>query len=529
MAQLKIQIYPPQFLNEVGKRENNEDNIYPAIGEASIEDRLFLVCDGVGGSSKGEIASKIVCESIGAFIKGNLEKKVDADFLTEALRSAEKNLSLHTQKNPACKGMKTTLTLLWFRPEGAWVAWCGDSRVYQFRNGRILYKTEDHSLVNKLLKEGQITAKEAENHPHGNVILRAIAGANEPAELDVVLLEDVQSYDQFMLCSDGITEKLNDTNLEELSSLDDVEMMQEQIGQFCETFSRDNYSMYLIGIENAEQIEETTKATAIVPEAKPVEETVETPAITPTPSTETTTEINPPTNSEKATDLNNQTNSEKANNSTNVNTLSRPTENPKNSNFLTYILGGLSLIAVLVGLFSFLGFKKKKAVQSLIEKANVLQQNNELDSAMHYLSLAKEKNPDNQLITQSMEEIEVRIERKEKAESVNKAHDAAIQTMNQKMSLVQNDTSINDSIKNKRLLIWSLKKDALEATHQFSLGEKEKAYELLEWKDTLPETRRIFSYQNWELLANLYGLFADGDSTKLARQEYCERFLQEKY
>lgn len=495
MSQIKIHIHPPCQLNEIGKRENNEDNIYPAVNQATIEDRLFVVCDGVGGSNKGEIASKIVCDSFGDFVKEQEEsKEINADFFTEALRAVEHKMSLYEMDHPACKGMKTTLTLVWFRPEGAWVAWCGDSRIYQFRNGRIVYKSEDHSLVNKLLKEGQITEEEAQNHPHGNVILRAIAGEREPAELDVVLLDDLRPGDIFMLCSDGITEKLTDANLSELASLEDVEMMQEQVAQFCETFSRDNYSMYLVGLRNVEEI---------VVQVEP--ETVETPDthVDASDTPEESIEATPPSPMETPS-----------------------VEESKENNLVKYVLGGLSIMALMVGVFSILDFNKKKQFKALTEKANHFRQNNQLDSAKHYLSLLSNKKPDDEMVKESLSEVEVLIDRENRANSLEQAHLLSIQTIDNQIQVLETDTTVVDTIQQQQLKYLFLKKDLTNAMYQFNLGDKEAAFELLAWKDTLAETRRIFQYENWETLAGLYGLFADGDSSLLARQAFCESFLE---
>ena len=96
--------------------------------------------------------------------------------LNSILLRTELELDKIVAKNPEYKGMATTLTYLHLSPEGAIIAWAGDSRVYHIRDGKILFKTEDHSLVNQLVQAGQITEEEAAHHPQKNVILRAVIG-----------------------------------------------------------------------------------------------------------------------------------------------------------------------------------------------------------------------------------------------------------------------------------------------------------------------------------------------------------------
>ncbi len=246
-----FEIYPPFSLNEKGQRQENEDSIYPT-STASTGDRLFIVCDGLGGAEKGEEASRIVSESFATSLKG-LDTVFGHD-LDRALELAELRLDEYVEAHPDADGMATTLAMLILDKEGAKAAHIGDSRVYHIRKGEILFKTKDHSLVNEMVSSNIITAEEAVNHPKRNIISRAIAGSSRPTKMDVNLITDVRPGDYFFLCSDGVPESVTDTNLVEL-------LMQETtnenkiatIGNLCRQYSKDNFSAYLVQIMKFEQ------------------------------------------------------------------------------------------------------------------------------------------------------------------------------------------------------------------------------------------------------------------------------------
>jgi protein phosphatase len=149
--------------------------------------------------------------------------------------------------------MATTLTLLHLHPQGATIAHIGDSRVYQIRDGQIVFKTHDHSWVNELVSQGVITPEQAQNHPQRNVIARAIQ-ADKPAKIEVRLSTDLQPKDYFLMCSDGILESCAEESLLLLMQQDrpneeKIKMIQER----CRLHSKDNFSCYLIQIESVTQ------------------------------------------------------------------------------------------------------------------------------------------------------------------------------------------------------------------------------------------------------------------------------------
>ena len=238
---------PPVGLCEKGRRANNEDAIYPTLDKRSVDEHLFLVCDGVGGAAKGDVASKLVCETVSSlFQKATLS---DPSFVGSVLKIVEDGFQEYTEDNPLATGMATTLTLLHFHGNGATVAHIGDSRIYHIRNGEILYRSEDHSFVQGLIKAGIISPEEARTHPRRNVITRAIQGSLNRTTADTYILQDIKAGDYFFLCSDGILESLTDPELCALliSPITNTQKI-AHIKKLCAAHCRDNYSCYLIEI-----------------------------------------------------------------------------------------------------------------------------------------------------------------------------------------------------------------------------------------------------------------------------------------
>ena len=201
---------------QLGKRENQEDARWPDVDTPSTETAAFVVCDGVGGSRKGEVASSTVCAKIGELMSRhrNIDHFSDDDFKRILQKSYE---ALDNISNASNRGMGTTLTFLAFHNRGALAAHIGDSRIYQIRPGEgIIYRSEDHSLVNALLRSGNISPEQVKNHPKSNVITRCMGaddGVRERDEATVVNLQDIAPGDYFLLCSDGVSGLIDDEDL----------------------------------------------------------------------------------------------------------------------------------------------------------------------------------------------------------------------------------------------------------------------------------------------------------------------------
>lgn len=241
----------PVGISEQGKRMMNQDYIYPDFEAEKFGagQRLLIVCDGVGGAVRGEEASRLVCE---AFAQ-HLQSKAQAaeDDIRKALRASELSLDHFIEENPEAAGMATTLALLFINNQDALVAHIGDSRVYQIRDGAILFRTQDHSLISELVASKVITEAEATAHPGRNIISRAVMGSHQPASPEVAVLTDVQAGDYFFLCSDGITESITDEELCALANRADLsdEGKIQLVRDICQAHSKDNYSAWLAKVK----------------------------------------------------------------------------------------------------------------------------------------------------------------------------------------------------------------------------------------------------------------------------------------
>lgn len=253
---MNITLGKPLAVSDKGRRGNNEDSIFPLSEIVSSADRLYMVCDGVGGASRGEVASSMACDVINSFFCTFLKGDPDVDFVNKAVQYVETCFDTYTSDYPEAIGMATTLALAYIMPSAVLIAHIGDSRIYHLRKGKILYRTEDHSLVNSWLKLGLITQEEAINHPKKNVILRAIQGKKRPTEAEVYIITDVQAGDIFLLCSDGVVESFTDDELESLfSTRCPLENYKEILVEKCLQKSRDNFSFYLLPVESVVKTE----------------------------------------------------------------------------------------------------------------------------------------------------------------------------------------------------------------------------------------------------------------------------------
>ena len=251
---MKIKLYPALSLNEEGRRDNNEDSIYPNKYTENPVEGLFMVCDGVGGNEKGEVASSLACQSFADYLADNKSDKYDTDYFSEALSSVEDAFDVYITDNPQAKGMATTLTLALFNHNGVSLVHIGDSRIYHLRDGAIAYQSKDHSYINALIATGTITEEEAKDHPQRNVILRAITGKSvKPSKIDLYECTSVEPGDYFFLCSDGVLESISDEDLLDIVFGKEIEEEKiENIKHRCSISSDDNYSCILIKVESVD-------------------------------------------------------------------------------------------------------------------------------------------------------------------------------------------------------------------------------------------------------------------------------------
>lgn len=269
---MRIQIYQPLAIHELGKRANQEDCIYPIEGKATEDDRLFLLCDGMGGHEHGEVASQSICKSLSSFLlqhavaSEGLEDKLLSDALSYAYQELDKLAVAGDARQ-----MGTTLTLLYFHSNGCTAAHIGDSRIYHLRpsSHTILYKSRDHSLVYDLYQAGELTYEEMKTFPQKNVITRAmIAGDRNHPKPDVIHISDIQPGDYFYICSDGMLEQMEDEELLDVfyANIRDEEKRQMLISETSD--NKDNHSAYIVHIKEVSHDEADVSLVNEEPTAK---------------------------------------------------------------------------------------------------------------------------------------------------------------------------------------------------------------------------------------------------------------------
>jgi PPM family protein phosphatase len=186
------------------KRRRNEDNYV-------LAPPLFGVADGMGGAQAGEVASKLAAATIESETGRSLH---GVDRVAALVREANRRVYERATTDPAASGMGTTMTVALVEGETVAIGHVGDSRAYLVRDGRMEQLTDDHSLVNELLKSGKLSPEEAEVHPQRSVITRAV-GTDPDVQVDAFAIE-AEEGDVFLICSDGLTDMVADEEILDL-------------------------------------------------------------------------------------------------------------------------------------------------------------------------------------------------------------------------------------------------------------------------------------------------------------------------
>ena len=214
-------------MTDVGRvREHNEDSVLAVeyVRESLLEpaqSHLFVVADGMGGAEAGEVASAIAVDTIRSYIETRLDGArgdvgTGAELLATALEEANSRIIEYVASHPESRGMGSTGVCALVTPSGAAVGWVGDSRGYLMEGAALRQVTKDHSLVQRLIEIGQITAEEAHTHEHKNVITRSLgARQSGPAGAEALALK-LKRGDKLMLCSDGLTAHVMDNQIRDI-------------------------------------------------------------------------------------------------------------------------------------------------------------------------------------------------------------------------------------------------------------------------------------------------------------------------
>lgn len=245
---MKISLYPPLSIHEIGQRDNQEDALWPL--QPTSDSKLFILCDGMGGHEHGEVASQTVSQAIGEWFTTNAVEPLTKSQIEEALAYAY--IKLDEKDDGEFRKMGTTLTILFLGSSGVVAAHMGDSRIYHIRpRVGVLYQSRDHSLVFDLFQSGEITYEEISNFAQKNIVTRAMTpGEDNRMRPDIIHITDVQPDDYFYLCSDGMLEQMSNEELVSLLSSDktDEENREQLISATAN--NQDNHSAYLIHIKD---------------------------------------------------------------------------------------------------------------------------------------------------------------------------------------------------------------------------------------------------------------------------------------
>ncbi|MBO5245630.1 MAG: Stp1/IreP family PP2C-type Ser/Thr phosphatase [Eubacterium sp.] len=234
-------------LTDVGRvRESNQDYVYMSESPVGNLPNLFIVADGMGGHNAGDFASKYTVEQIVAYIeKAPMTSPVD--LIRGALKKANSSLMAQAKNDASLAGMGTTAVIATIVGHSLYVANIGDSRLYLLRD-ELQQITRDHSLVQEMVRMGEMDASEAVAHPDKNIITRAV-GAFEDLEIDF-FEQQLQSGDSILLCTDGLTNMVDDMSICQIlqTGRDVVERVQRLVEEANRGGGKDNITVAIIEV-----------------------------------------------------------------------------------------------------------------------------------------------------------------------------------------------------------------------------------------------------------------------------------------
>lgn len=236
-----------EYQSDVGRRRNtNQDYASVFTNQEGI--KLAILADGMGGHRAGDIASQMAVLNLGnAWEEQDLtdDEKI-AQWFIQAIQEENALIYQRGQEQPEYNGMGTTIVAAALSEERFTIAHVGDSRAYLIRDGKIIQLTEDHSLVNELVKSGEISEEMAVNHPRKNILTRSVG---MPGTVEV----DVSTYiwqlkDRLLLCSDGLTNMLSEEMIKTIVNQEGTlsDKVTELINQANEAGGADNITVLLI-------------------------------------------------------------------------------------------------------------------------------------------------------------------------------------------------------------------------------------------------------------------------------------------
>jgi len=237
------------MISETGPtRDSNEDAVITIYPNDNYRTVFAMVADGMGGHNAGEVASQLACHVAKNIVRAN-EADLSGALLKKLAKAANEEIYSTSRTHPEYEGMGTTAVMLLIDQGIMFHAHVGDSRLYRLRQRKLTQLTKDHTLVNQMIENGEISAKEAGSHSMKNVITRAL-GTTEDVEPEVAMAGmQVLSGDRFLLCSDGLYEVLTNEEIQHLMELQDTDLVISCFKGLCTIRgATDNYSAIIVDI-----------------------------------------------------------------------------------------------------------------------------------------------------------------------------------------------------------------------------------------------------------------------------------------
>lgn len=226
------------------KRKINQDCVFASEEPIGNLANLFIVADGMGGHNAGDFASRFAVNSIVEYVRHSDETNI-IKLIQDAIEAANSGIVAEAADHEELRGMGTTLVVTTIADEYVYIANVGDSRCY-IMNGGLRQITKDHSLVEEMVRMGEISREDARNHPDKNIITRAL-GAASNVEVDFFDYK-IEADTGILMCSDGLTNMVEDSDIEKVLMKDEPieEKVRTLIDKANENGGKDNIAVIII-------------------------------------------------------------------------------------------------------------------------------------------------------------------------------------------------------------------------------------------------------------------------------------------
>ncbi len=224
-------------LTDKGKRKINQD--FVLVQNISPDTFLMLIADGMGGYSNGEVAARVVSENILTFL--STVKDIKSNHIQKAVNKA--NLVLKQMKEDSQEKMGATIGGLVLSKNEALCFWVGDVKIFHFKNNKLHYESNAHSLMNQIIENGSITdAERVSKYKH--VVTRSVQGDVEQSQIDYCKIENLTAQDMLLICSDGVHDVYDGIQIQQiLNNSDTVDDAMRRIEKRLLDDANDNFSL----------------------------------------------------------------------------------------------------------------------------------------------------------------------------------------------------------------------------------------------------------------------------------------------